>query len=463
MQYSCCKVASDWITKVICVPDIQPNVMTCSLDGTVKFFNVEKNKADRTYPTKKARKNANAISPIHSLVYVRAAKCMASCGVSRKITTWNPHTCTVMSVLNGHLAPIVALEVDEFGGRLISLSMDKCIRFWDVSTWKCLQIASDQTNYRPDNYITAMMWDPIMQSLVTAGNRLKVWHHVGNEGGEETTSHDTGCCAALYNDKFQQIVSCSSEDVKVWQIESGQLVFRFDELHGSEKITTMAFDWSMRRLITGAHDGSVKMWNFSNGSQLKEFLREEAPDSDADDDKPFNALEGIEKRLKHDNDTEVTSVKYVLEQGGDNEIEHRYIVSVGWDKKVRLFLDDDEEETGPHRTMPSPGFSGHNDDVLCVVHCGSRLLATGSYDGEIVVWSLASGGEKRRAEMARFGFIVVQRRHVHDELRRHSYSQSFVASLLAPLVSPGTVSKGYRYKPIRDSLRSSQLDGFFSG
>ena len=55
LEYACCKVANDWITKVICVPDIQPNVMSCSLDGTVKFFNVEKNKAERTYPTKKVR------------------------------------------------------------------------------------------------------------------------------------------------------------------------------------------------------------------------------------------------------------------------------------------------------------------------------------------------------------------------------------------------------------------------
>ena len=45
---------------------------------------------------------------------------------------------------------------------------------------------------------------------------------------------------------------------------------RSSQLHGDEKITTMSFDWSMRRLITGAHDGSVRMWNFSNGMMLKE-------------------------------------------------------------------------------------------------------------------------------------------------------------------------------------------------
>ncbi|GMH77331.1 hypothetical protein TL16_g07369 [Triparma laevis f. inornata] len=397
LEYSCAKVAEDWITKVICVPDIQPNIMTCSLDGTVKFFNVEKNKAERTYPTKtKVATKETTLAPVHSLVYVRASKCMASCGVTRHITTWNPHTCDTMSVLHGHTSPVVALDVDEAGGRLISLSLDKCIKFWDVSSWRCLQSTVDDSNYRPDNYITAMMWDPVMQTLVTAGNRIKVWHHIGRESGEETTSHETPVCAALYNNKFQQVVSCSPENVQVWSIESGQLVFKFDKLHGDEKITTMSFDWSMRRLITGAHDGSVRMWNFSNGMMLKEFLREEGDDDDDedgdnDDQDKVSTIKSLEKTLSHDNDTEVTSVKYILEQGGGDDIEHKFIVSVGWDKRVRMFVDNDDDIVNPHRILPAPGFSGHNDDILCVVHCEPRLLATGSYDGEIVVWSLASG------------------------------------------------------------------------
>ena len=97
----------------------------------------------------------------------------------------------------------------------------------------------------------------------------------------------------------------------------------------------MSFDWSMRRLITGAHDGSVRMWNFSNGMMLKEFLRGEGTDdddqnNDKDSDKqPFNTMQSIEKQLVHDNETEVTSVKYILERGGGGEINY-----IKWDEAV---------------------------------------------------------------------------------------------------------------------------------
>ncbi len=38
------------------------------------------------------------------------------------------------------------------------------------------------------------------------------------------------------------------------------------------KLTTGTFDMKGRRLITSAADGTVKIWNFSNGQQLKDLL-----------------------------------------------------------------------------------------------------------------------------------------------------------------------------------------------
>ena len=370
------KLHKEWITRVCHIGDLQPSILTCSLDKTVKFFNVDKQTAERTFSGHK--------SGVQDLVYVRSTKCMASCGGGRAILTWNPHTCSSMQTLHGHLAPVTHLAVDEFNSRLISMSLDKAIKFWDTATWRCMQTTMDHTNYRPDNSLSALFWDAEQQQLLTAGNRIKLWHHKGSEGRENFTSHSAPICAALYNSNFQQVVSGdNSSVVQVWNLEGGQMVFRFDRLHGDSKITSMAFDWSMRRLITGAHDGSIRMWNFSNGQQLKEMN----PSSEDDSDNVGES--SLDQALN--NDSEVTAVQYILEQGGTDDIAHKFIVSVGWDRKVRMYVDDDEEEVEPHRTLPAPGFHGHSDDILCVQHCEPMLLATGSYDGEIVIWSLASG------------------------------------------------------------------------
>jgi len=91
----------------------------------------------------------------------------------------------------------------------------------------CLQSTADSTNYRPDNFISAIFWDSDLQQLITAGNRVKVWHHEGTDGVEEMCSHESPVCSALFNKNFQQVVSGDATgNVKVWAIETGRLVFR---------------------------------------------------------------------------------------------------------------------------------------------------------------------------------------------------------------------------------------------
>ena len=39
------------------------------------------------------------------------------------------------------------------------------------------------------------------------------------------------------------------------------------------KVSAMAFDANGSCLLTGGHDGQIKMWNLSNGKLLKEFVK----------------------------------------------------------------------------------------------------------------------------------------------------------------------------------------------
>ena len=42
------------------------------------------------------------------------------------------------------------------------------------------------------------------------------------------------------------------------------------------QLTCMCFDKKERRLVTAGGDGSVIMWNFNNGSKLREYVHGEA-------------------------------------------------------------------------------------------------------------------------------------------------------------------------------------------
>ncbi|CAM9600666.1 unnamed protein product, partial [Ascophyllum nodosum] len=54
-------------------------------------------------------------------------------------------------------------------------------------------------------------------------------------------------------------------NVHVWMVETGQIAFRYVQAHGACRMSSMCFDASQRRLLTGANDGRVKLWNFSSG------------------------------------------------------------------------------------------------------------------------------------------------------------------------------------------------------
>ena len=56
--------------------------------------------------------------------------------------------------------------------------------------------------------------------------------------------------------------------MSVWDVDTGEKTMQFSHCHGNAEITAMTFDTAGRRLITGARDGSLKLWNFNNGACL---------------------------------------------------------------------------------------------------------------------------------------------------------------------------------------------------
>ena len=66
-----------------------------------------------------------------------------------------------------------------------------------------------------------------------------------------------------------QVVSgCHGSVVSVWDVDTGEKTIQFSQCHGNVEITAMTFDTTGRRLVTGARDGSIKIWNFNNGACL---------------------------------------------------------------------------------------------------------------------------------------------------------------------------------------------------
>lgn len=130
------------------------------------------------------------------------------------------------------------------------------------------------------------MFDPFTNNILLGSRKINAWNFHTQE--EIKTSHEHAVCFALNNiEKFESVISADDGGfVSVWDIENGKLLFKFGDTHGPKtKITAGCFDSYQRRLVTAGKDGTVKMWNFSNGSKLKDHLSFEAQQLDTKNEK----------------------------------------------------------------------------------------------------------------------------------------------------------------------------------
>ncbi|KAJ4935485.1 hypothetical protein JOQ06_017018, partial [Pogonophryne albipinna] len=287
-------------------------------------------------------------------------------GMDRLIRMWNPHfSGKPNGILKGHSAPITYLHIIPENGQIFSVSIDCTVKIWDIQDQCCLFTADSQASGIHGD-ISACSYSSAVKSFYFAADcmavlSLKIRPRLHSR---LTVSHDETVMCCGYSEEFRQVVSCSEGSVvKVWDFDTGRQVFEFGGTHDQSAITCMAFDPKGRRLITGGRDGCVKIWNFNNGQCLK--------------------------TLRKDGECHKVCDCIFLQV-------HRtfYVMSVGGDRKIDIYPDIPEGLHHVQRPQPSwqdDLISGHKEDILCVAQCPPSLLATSSYDGEIIVWNVISG------------------------------------------------------------------------
>uniref|UniRef100_A0A3B4WTK8 WD repeat-containing protein 49-like n=1 Tax=Seriola lalandi dorsalis TaxID=1841481 RepID=A0A3B4WTK8_SERLL len=278
-------------------------------------------------------------------------------GMDRLIRMWNKPT----GVLKGHSAPIIYLCISSEDSQIFSVSIDSTVKIWDLQDQCCLFTADPKASGIHGD-ISACSYSSAMKSLFIAADCMAVLSlKIPQFCSRLTVSHNEPVMCCGYSEEFRQVVSCTEGSVvKVWDFDSGCQVFEFGGTPDLSAVTCMAFDLR-GRLITGGRDGCLKIWNFNNGQCLKTLKRGECH--------------------------EVCDCIFL-------KVHRNYVMSVGRDRKIDIYTDIPEDLH--HVQRPKPSWqddlkNGHNEDILCVAQCPPTLLATGSYDGEIIVWNVVSG------------------------------------------------------------------------
>ncbi|XP_060578286.1 WD repeat-containing protein on Y chromosome-like isoform X2 [Ruditapes philippinarum] len=350
--YKMSNIHEDWVNKVLYLPEIDSFLSSCQCPQTALFFGDFAGKKKRMYF--KVNKGVLSFDYSHSLNIIVTG------GMDYMLRVWNPYVnnkCIVL--LKGHTKPVNHVVINGTRHQVISIDKGRSIRVFDLRDQACLQHISGRMIKCEPFPITAVFYNAATRTLLIAANQIVMLEkREEEEGFSETVSHNKPIVAAMYSKVFGSVVSaCQESVVSIWDTNSGVKMMQFVNAHSRiergvmvpVEITALCFDQNGRRLVTGARNGTVHVWNFNNGSLMQNFS---LPDS-----------------------SDVTGLVCT---------QHSIYVS-GWGKMVYIYVDGSGEEHRKNWKMQ------HKEDILSIADMPPNMMVTGSYDGEIVIWSRETG------------------------------------------------------------------------
>ncbi|KDO34128.1 hypothetical protein SPRG_01398 [Saprolegnia parasitica CBS 223.65] len=355
-------VHADWVTKVVYEPTLHV-LWTASVDGAIHCVRVPDHTLLHSFT--QHRGGVYALLSVPTLTFV------ASSGAGNHICLWDPVSTNLLATLVGHAAPVYEMTANAPAGKLFSLAKDKTIKVWDCYSYECTQTIMDANPYFPHDHVECILWDRDLQHLVSTTTQLRVWpaDMVLKQTVRHRRSHDVAITCAAYSALLHQVASADVDSVvNTWDATTGKLVLRMPRAHDDERITAMSYDMRGKRLITGAADGSVRIWNGSNGQLLSQWR---------DDDACSVVALLFVQPIMHT--TSLNTSCYVLVAGDDSQ--------------VRFFEDTKALEMTPNAAWPDAEDNqqrGHAEVItaMCWLPAKVGLVVSASLDGTICIWSL---------------------------------------------------------------------------
>ncbi|XP_070547299.1 LOW QUALITY PROTEIN: cilia- and flagella-associated protein 337-like [Ptychodera flava] len=292
---------------------------------------------------------------VNAFDYHEHLNLIATAGVNHHVCLWNPYVISKpVGLLRGHMAPVVQVQFNYLKGQLISFSKDKVLRIWDVQLQVCLQRLAGMFPKGPDVYSSLFFHEEKSRLFTTFNYQLTVME-MKPEVLDRILSHDKPVTSVVYSHTYNHVVSaCTASTVYMWMLDTGQKLKQFLNCHGNAEITALALDQNETRLFTGSADGTLKVWDFTEHCHHT-----------------LNAGRGSSAEI-----SQILVLK-------------RIILVMGWDRYITVFRDTQFTQ---FHIEPSEWKGGqeHQDDILAAAFIGPNTLATGSYDGEIVIWNTNS-------------------------------------------------------------------------
>ncbi|XP_068795383.1 WD repeat-containing protein 64 [Struthio camelus] len=263
------KLHDDWVMKVKYISDLNC-FGSCSLDSIHSFVLGDIKRLEDNMPVKEF----SVPKGVNAFTYCGKSNVIVTGGDDRLLRVWHPNINTKpIGKLPGHLHSVVEIVTNEKDQHVISLSSAKIFRVWDMQTLTLLQVFHDNEGSPGEMEIFAMVFDNNHRTLITGSSVIDIYPltHVIQDTKQVPQTHEKSINVLVYNRTFRQILTiCSESILKVWELETGYQIYQIEDAHGLNiEVTCAAIEKKGFHLATGACDGTVKIWDFGSGQEVK--------------------------------------------------------------------------------------------------------------------------------------------------------------------------------------------------
>ena len=373
-----------WVTTLMFLPDVglAGTIIAAASNGHVCVVSFEQRRVFHYYIQHRLS--------VKSLAWCgRQNNMLASAGLDRDIHLWRPVAIRngrpiLAGTLTGHGAGVTSLVFHEKRDVLFSLDSHCVTLVWDLSSRTCVTKLSPLTQNPFDisGRTKIIMVNQQTRHLITATNHLKFWGVRAldlRDLSEKFVHHSSEIILALYNDVFDLVVTGDKKGlISLWNIKTGAQIFKFyceevQETFGPPVMSAASFCISQRRLILGWNQGTVQVYNFSNGTILRNLMTDSA--------------------------VKVTAVgQYEFQRS--REV-HRYFTAALEDGLLLQWADEKNPSDAPVRKIEVPSWMGLEFSEVAInsmasgsIDHGSEMqsvLVTVRKDGVAFFWDITTG------------------------------------------------------------------------
>ncbi|XP_008062086.1 WD repeat-containing protein 64, partial [Carlito syrichta] len=263
------KLHNDWVMKIRYIPALNC-FGSCSLDSVHSLILDSLKRLEDNLPVREFSMPRGA----NTFCYCIKANVIVTGGDDKVLRLWHPNISTKpVGKLVGHMFSISEIVTNEKDQHVISLSSAKVFRVWDIQTLSLLQVFHDSQGGPGDMQIYSMVYDANHGMLITGSSVMDMYPltRMIQDTKQIPHTHEREINVMLYNKHFQQVLTiCSESIIKVWELETGLQIYQILDPHGFNiELTSAAIDESGFIFVTGAYNGTVKIWDFGSGQEMK--------------------------------------------------------------------------------------------------------------------------------------------------------------------------------------------------